>query len=390
MQRGAVAVGRLRLDLNRRPTGLLVQNLQVADTAVGTDFAPMDAWCAVVMSPDDSSGSTKDWIDRFRPSFAQRFVLLLVGLGDDRSGWQCWMVHRGDVQAINKLEVIGGDGLRVGESETADFFDNDPDRFSRVENAVGPGYGQLRRSSVVLVGCSRSGTLAASMFASLGVRRLVLIDGDRIEPHNLDGMFLAAEKNVGEFKSDVLANRLHQYRPTLAITPVCRSLGSRIEEPEIGNCHLIVTCVDQDGARLRAAAIARRRMIPHLDIGTGVAASDTGAREIAGDVRLLLPGKGCIVCVGGLVDMDRARWELAAPPGSLYPIRSKPWNETRLGSLITNNSTAVATGVQSWIQYLNKELNTSIWHRMIWQANGAISVESAPATRGESCGFCSE
>ena len=165
-------------------------------------------------------------------------------------------------------------------------------------------------------------------------------------------------------------------------------MGARLEEPEIGNCNLIVTCVDQDGARLRAAIIAHRRMIPHLDIGTGVTAIGSGGRQIAADVRLLLPGKGCIACVGGLSDMDRARWELAAPPGSLYPIRSNPWNETRLGSLITNNSTAVATGIQSWIQYLNKELNTSIWHRMIWMTNGAISVDSAPSIGNNPCRFC--
>ena len=387
-QRDAIAVGPLKLDLNRRPTGLLVQDLAIKDEAVGSDYAPMDTWCAIVMSPSNPAATPDEWVNRFRPSFAQRFILLLIGLGEDRSGWQCWMVHRGETTAITEFEVTGGDGLHAGGKDTADFFDDDPLRFSRVENAVGPGYDQLRRSSVALVGCSRSGTLAATMLTALGVRRLVMIDGDQIELHNLDGMFLAAESNVGEMKANVLMDRLHQFRSSMAITPVGRSLGARVEEVEIGNCDLIVTCVDQDGPRLKAATLAHRRMIPHLDIGTGVTASDSGGREIAADVRLLLPGKGCIACVGGLTDMDRARWELATPPGSLYPVRSRPWNETRLGSLITNNSAAVAMGIQSWIQYLNKELNTSIWHRLVWTQNGAISTDSAPARRQEDCVFC--
>src|SRR5205814_279360 len=122
----------------------------------------------------------------------------------------------------------------------------------------------------------------------------------------------------------------------------------------LGGVDLVVTCVDRDGARLRAAYWARERLTPHLDIGAGVSRLAAGQRLLAADVRLLLPAAGCIRCVGGLGDSEGAEYELHAPPGALPRRPARAWDTGgRLGSLVTLNGLAVSFGVQSWLDLLD-------------------------------------
>ena len=100
--------------------------------------------------------------------------------------------------------------------------------------------------------------------------------------------------------------------------------------------------------------------------------TETGERQLAADVRLLLPGAGCIRCVGGLADMEQAEYEFHAPPGAFLAGPPHHWNARgRLGSLITLNSLAVSFGVQSWLDLLERHAASSIWHRLRWREGEA-------------------
>ncbi|MEO8497439.1 MAG: ThiF family adenylyltransferase [Planctomycetota bacterium] len=341
-----LAVAKLSIDHQRHPTGLLVDDLRVVSSDPnGSEWPPLASWCVIAMPGGDPPNDPRVWIERLRPSYAQLFTVLLLGFGDDRSGWRGWTVEQGEVRPLAGFQLVGPLMLRVGDiASEGEIFPEDPQRWSRVEGAVGSGFAQLRRSSVTLIGCSRSGTLAAVMLASLGVRKLSLVDGDKIELHNLDGMFLAAEQDLGRNKAEVIAERLIAFRPNMAISISPHALGSHDADFEFGDTDLVVTCVDRDAPRLRAAKLCNHRLIPHLDIATGVSLDSDGSRQMAADVRLLLPGEGCIECVGGLRSLVRAAHELEAVPGAWLPWPVESWESgKRLGSLITLNSTAVGS-----------------------------------------------
>lgn len=382
-----LAIAAVSVDHQRHPTGLLVEDLRVVSVdPTGTEFPPLASWCVIAMPSGDPPSDARAWIERLQPSFAQLLVILLVGFGPDRSGWRGWTFERGKARPLAGFQVVGPTMLQVGNlASDGEMFAENPERWSRVEHAVGNGFSRLRRSSVILVGCSRSGTLAATMLASLGVRKLSLIDGDKVELHNLDGMFLATEQDIGRNKSEVIAERLIAFRPNMAITVSPHPFRSR--EPTIGEADLIVTCVDQDVARLRAAKLANKLLVPHLDIAAGVTLDDTGERQIAADVRLLLPGAGCIRCVGGVQNLDRAEQELGLPPHAWTPWRSESWHGGgRLGSLVTLNSAATGTGIQSWLDLLNGQLRSSVWHRLRW--SNTWQIDSGWVTLDERCLLC--
>jgi hypothetical protein len=388
--REMVATGTLLRDPGREPTGLLLGALS-AVPRTGANFPPLADWLAVAAPGGEPPDQPDGWIRRLQPCFAQLLVILLVGLGRNRQGWRGWITERGVIRPLAGLRIIGPGMVHAVAHRSVDSFDvGDDVRWSRLRGAVGePVFGKLRESHVAVIGCSRSGTQAASMFAALGVRGLSLIDPDVIEPHNLDGMLLSAEADVGKKKAIALGKRLVEFRSDLAIRAAAQPLNSHAAQAALEGVDLIVTCVDQDGPRLQAAHWAANHLVPHLDIGAGVTQTATGDRQLAADVRLLLPRAGCIRCVGGLGDLDQAEYELHAPYGALPRRPPEPWNARgRLGSLVTLNGLAASAGVQSWLDLLSGSLASSIWHRLRWVEGAGLEVASAMVLARQECFAC--
>src|SRR5262249_41709363 len=159
--------------------------------------------------------------------------------------------------------------------------------------------------------------------------------------------------------------RLTAFRDDLAVSALPRPLTSHRAVRALGGSDLVVTCVDRDGARLTAAAWAAAHLVPHLDVGTGVTLGPDGTRLLAADVRMLLPGSGCVCGVGGLGDPDGAAYDYHAPPGALPRSPAEPWDARgRLGSLVTLNNLAVSCAIQTWLDLVDGSLAGSTWHRL--------------------------
>ncbi|SHH99986.1 HesA/MoeB/ThiF family protein [Desulfosporosinus lacus] len=67
---------------------------------------------------------------------------------------------------------------------------------------------KLANSCVAIVGCGGLGGYIAEELARIGVGRLVLIDGDRLEVSNLNRQIMATELNIGQWKVEAARDRL--------------------------------------------------------------------------------------------------------------------------------------------------------------------------------------
>lgn len=67
---------------------------------------------------------------------------------------------------------------------------------------------KLSASCAAIVGCGGLGGYIAEELARLGVGRLVLIDGDRLEGSNLNRQIMATELNIGQWKVEAARERL--------------------------------------------------------------------------------------------------------------------------------------------------------------------------------------
>ena len=110
------------------------------------------------------------------------------------------------------------------------------------------------RPQVVIIGCGGTGGFVAEALCRLFIGRtasIVLVDHDRVEPHNLLRQNFLPE-DVGRFKSEVLAERMARSHDQLIGYSTGRfEIKSRWERPEWENHHprIIIGCVDNAQAR---------------------------------------------------------------------------------------------------------------------------------------------
>ena len=134
-----------------------------------------------------------------------------------------------------------------------------------------------QNSSIIVVGCGGTGGFVAEGLCRLLIDRnipIILIDYDRVEPHNLIRQnFYAGD--VGKFKSQALAERLSRqfgHRIGFSVYPYMNDLigedyGGGLMLPAIQG--LIIGCVDNADAR-RTIAQTLRAGNWWLDAGNGL------------------------------------------------------------------------------------------------------------------------
>jgi hypothetical protein len=270
------------------------------------------------------------------------------------------------------------------------------ERHSRTVGAMG-GEAVWRRlvdRRFGLVGCGRTGSLAATNLARLGVRELVLIDPDRVEAHNLGEMDGAYPLDVGRPKVEVLVDELQRIAglPPIKIHPIVAPIEQSGARLALADCDIIIGAVDHDAPRLVLAWIAAYYHLVLLDLGTGVLRreraepgtpdatasaepSPRGAypRRMGADVRLIVPGDGCLLCRGGLAGYREALETLVSGVDSIG--RDRPaWRRSRAGSLRPLNQLAAAVGTSLLQDLAAERVTGSRWFQLELDDAGNLEV----------------
>lgn len=92
--------------------------------------------------------------------------------------------------------------------------------FARASLLLGPdGLDRLAAARVLLVGVGGVGSYAAEALVRAGVGNLTLIDGDLVQPSNINRQLHALTTTIGQPKVAVMAERLRQINPALQVFP---------------------------------------------------------------------------------------------------------------------------------------------------------------------------
>jgi tRNA A37 threonylcarbamoyladenosine dehydratase len=132
---------------------------------------------------------------------------------------------------------------------------------------------RLAEAHVVVLGLGGVGSFAAEALARAGVGHLTLVDGERIEETNVNRQLHALDGELGRFKAEALAERLHRAAPAARIDPVCElydeANGARLV-PEgtsfvvdamdtvVAKLHVVARCLDAKIPIVTALGAARR------------------------------------------------------------------------------------------------------------------------------------
>ena len=173
------------------------------------------------------------------------------------------------------------------------------DRFTR-QSFLGPHSDRiLDRLTVAIVGLGGGGSHIAQQLAHLGVRRFVLFDPDRIEESNLNRLVggTLADVRGHEFKVQIAARVIRLVTPMAEVISVDRPWQEKADY--LRDCDIIFGCIDTFAGRDEIERVARRYLVPYIDIGLDVHGT-AGQYFISGQVALSMPGESCLHCMNVL------------------------------------------------------------------------------------------
>jgi hypothetical protein len=259
------------------------------------------------------------------------------------------------------------------------------ERWSRTIEALGEEpLITLSRLTVGIVGLGRLGGDILQYLITLPVRRLVLIDGDTIERHNL-GESHFSEFQIGMAKVIAWHDHLTLSQPQIEVDAHVNSVTDSTAMNALASCDVIFSSPDSPGARLAAAAVAVAHHIPLVDIGTRIHREPQANGEIMGaDIRLV-SGR-CLLCWGGVSNQEIGRRIIASPDFERSYTDSRDWRAERRGSLGSLNLAAVALAGRMWEGFVAGTLRGPAWWHLGFGADGAPRVEALrPAKRPAKC-----
>jgi hypothetical protein len=218
----------------------------------------------------------------------------------------------------------------------------------------------------LIIGCGRNGSLLAHALVRTGARRLTLVDPDTTELCNLDGDGYLPD-HITRPKADALAESLRAVNPTIEAQPLAYSVSDSRILPAAREADVLITAVDDDGARWAAAHLAVLYLKPLLDVGTGVLTTESGEPLLGADIRWIVPGEGCLLCMGGVANLQQVEVVRQGLYAEQQYRAQRHWRRERRGSLRSLNMIATGLALRMLEDYLAMRLPTSRWLRLVYQ-----------------------
>lgn len=121
---------------------------------------------------------------------------------------------------------------------------------------------KLRNAHVMLLGLGGVGSYAAEALARSGVGKMTIVDNDDVAVSNLNRQLPALSSTVGQPKVEVVARRLRDAAPDLALTAVNAFYLPETPVEIPADCTVVVDAIDTTSAKLHLAEICMQRGIP--------------------------------------------------------------------------------------------------------------------------------
>ncbi len=144
--------------------------------------------------------------------------------------------------------------------------------FIREEMALGSeALLKLQKSHVIVFGIGGVGSYTCEALARAGVGTITLVDHDTVGLSNINRQLCALHSTVGQYKAEVMAQRIKDINPDCTVRALCRLYT---EEDKLAffdrDYSYVADCIDLVSCKLSLIMNARERNIPIISaLGTG-------------------------------------------------------------------------------------------------------------------------
>jgi len=148
---------------------------------------------------------------------------------------------------------------------------------------------KVRNARVLVVGAGALGNEVLKNLALLNVKRIAILDFDRVEASNLSRsvLYRPSDAELGRPKAVAAAERLLEINSELEILVQMGDVAIDLSLGLLANVDVIIGCVDNRLARLYLNRLAWRAGKPWVD---------GGILNLSGQVAAYIPGKSCYEC----------------------------------------------------------------------------------------------
>lgn len=222
------------------------------------------------------------------------------------------------LEQVRKLAARYGCGIREVEVAALEM-DIVPWRYVHNLGTLGPeGQVRLLQAAVALVGLGGLGGFVVEALARMGVGRLILIDGDAFEEHNLNRQMLSGEPGLGAGKVEAARQRVAEVNGAVEITGHAVMLTRENLPDLLEGASAVVDALDSLSTRLMLQEGAQALGIPLVHGGVAgflgqvmtIFPGDAGLRGLYGEPGAL-PERGLEAQLGtpAATPMAVAAWE---------------------------------------------------------------------------------
>ena len=234
-----------------------------------------------------------------------------IAFGEASADGEIW-IDRDRRFRLDRVDVIGDSLQRLYARPRPGSVNADP-RFDRQARMFG-GEGQelLSEMTAAVIGLGGGGSIVSEQLAHLGVGRILGIDFDCVEAHNLSRIVGAVSSDARRHRKKVkVARRLaRRINPATEFRAVDGDIADPDVAVQISQCDFIFLCTDTISSRLVANAIAQAYLIPMVQIGAKVDRPNDQISSVYVAVRPSFPRHGCLDCAG-MIDPIALRQEAA-------------------------------------------------------------------------------
>ena len=173
------------------------------------------------------------------------------------------------------------------------------ERYRRSVEAWGvAGQELLGQLKVGVVGLGSVGAIAAETMGRIGIRRLVLVDMDRVENHNLDRLLHAGPRDIGRYKVHLSAEHLEREasQPFHEMIALPLSLRDSRAYRTLADCDVILACADKPIARDLVNHLAVCHLIPAIEAGVALRSRGGGLHKGHIVSQVVTPDSRCLRC----------------------------------------------------------------------------------------------
>jgi len=178
------------------------------------------------------------------------------------------------------------------------------------------GQQALQKLTVGVVGAGGIGSMVLVLIVWLGVERIIIIDPDVIELTNLNRLAGATPQDALKKipKVRVLARYAVKINPKIKVVPVQKSILDKKAQRYLKVCDVIFGCTDNQSSRWVLNKFSVEHLKPYFDTGTGIEADSLqNIKHAGGQVRVVIPGMGCLNCISG-INVATAQQEMLPEP----------------------------------------------------------------------------